>query len=136
MATQLFVNLAVKDLKKTMDFFSKLGFTFNMQFTDENAACMIINNEAFIMLLQEPFFKTFTRKELVDAHKSTEVLTSISAESKDKVNEILDKALSMGATEAREPQDQSFMFGRSFSDPDGHIWEVFWMDMNAFTKEQ
>ncbi len=130
MATQLFINLAVKDLKKTMDFFSKLGFTFNMQFTDENAACMIINDEAFVMLLQESFFKTFTKKELVNAHKGTEVLTSISAESKDKVNEIVDKALSISATETREPIDQGFMFGRSFNDPDGHIWEVFWMDMS------
>ena len=136
MATQLFINLAVKDVKKTMDFFSKLGFTFNMQFTNENAACMIINDEAFVMLLRESFFKTFIKKELVDAYKGTEVITSISAESKDKVNKIVDKALSIGATETREPLEQGFMFGRSFSDPDGHIWEVFWMDMNAFTKEQ
>jgi predicted lactoylglutathione lyase len=131
MATKMFINLAVKDLKQTMDFFSKLGFLYNPQFTDDNAACMVINDDCSVMLLAEAFFKTFTKKELVDAHKSTEVLTAISADSKDKVNEILDKALAMGATEAREPQDLGFMFGRSFSDLDGHIWEIIWMDQSV-----
>jgi predicted lactoylglutathione lyase len=131
MATKMFVNFAVKDLKNTMDFFSKLGFLYNPQFTDDNAACMVINDDCSVMLLAEAFFKTFTKKELVDAHKSTEVLTAISADSKDKVNEILDKALAMGATEAREPQDLGFMFGRSFSDLDGHIWEIIWMDQSV-----
>jgi len=127
----MFINLAVKDLKQTMDFFSKLGFLYNPQFTDDNAACMVINDDCSVMLLAEAFFKTFTKKELVDAHKSTEVLTAISADSKDKVNEILDKALAMGATEAREPQDLGFMYGRSFSDLDGHIWEIIWMDQSV-----
>ncbi|HEY5535629.1 MAG TPA: VOC family protein [Ignavibacteria bacterium] len=131
MATKMFINLAVKDLKQTMDFFSKLGFLYNPQFTDDNAACMVINDDCSVMLLAEAFFKTFTKKELVDAHKSTEVLTAISADSKDKVNEILDKALAMGATEAREPQDLGFMYGRSFSDLDGHIWEIIWMDQSV-----
>ncbi|HEY5122520.1 MAG TPA: VOC family protein [Ignavibacteria bacterium] len=131
MATKMFINLAVKDLKQTMDFFSKLGFLYNPQFTDDNAACMVINDDCSVMLLAEAFFKTFINKELVDAHKSTEVLTAISADSKDKVNEILDKALAMGATEAREPQDLGFMYGRSFSDLDGHIWEIIWMDQSV-----
>lgn len=131
MATKMFVNFAVKDLKNTMDFFSKLGFLYNPQFTDDNAACMVINDDCSVMLLAEAFFKTFTKKELVDAHKSTEALIAISADSKDKVNEILDKALAMGATEVREPQDHGFMFGRSFSDLDGHIWEIIWMDQSV-----
>lgn len=136
MLSKIFVNLAVKDLKKTMNFFSELGFKYNMQFTDDKAACMIINDDASVMLLSEPFFRTFTKKELADAHKSTEVLNAIMVESKEKVNNILEKALAMGATEAREPQDHGYMFARSFSDLDGHIWEVCWMDMEAFPKGQ
>lgn len=128
MATKMFVNLAVKDLQKTMEFFGKLGFTYNYQFTDEKAACMIINNDGYAMLLTEPFFKNFTKKDIVDAHKNTEVLLSISVEIRNDVDQMLDTALSMGATEAREPQDHGFMYGRSFNDLDGHIWEVIWMD--------
>lgn len=128
MTTMIFVNLPVKDLSRTMHFFSGLGFSFNKQFTDENAACMIINENAYVMLLVEPFFKGFTPKQLVNAHNETEVLTCISAESKDKVNELVDKAISQGASETRPAQDHGFMFGRSFNDLDGHIWEVIWMD--------
>ncbi len=128
MTTMIFVNLPVKDLSRTMHFFSGLGFSFNKQFTDENAACMIINENAYVMLLVEPFFKGFTPKQLVNAHNETEVLTCISAESKDKVNELVDKAIAQGATETRSAQDHGFMFGRSFNDLDGHIWEVIWMD--------
>jgi len=135
MSKKIFVNIAVKDLKKTINFFTELGFSFNMHFTDEKAASMIINDDAFVMFLQEEFFKTFTPKELVDAGKNTEVITALSAESKEEVNKILEKALSMGATETRESQENEFMFGRSFNDLDGHIWEVIWMDMAAFEKE-
>ncbi|MEI6089032.1 MAG: VOC family protein [bacterium] len=135
MATKLFVNLAVKDLPKTMEFFKELGFKYNYQFTDENAACMIINEDAYAMLLVEKFFKEFTRKELVDAHKSTEVLCAIMKDTKDEVNEMVDKALALGATESRETQDLGFMYSRPFSDLDGHIWEVGWMDMNYIQPE-
>jgi len=136
MATQMFVNLPVKDLKETRDFFSGLGFSYNPQFSDENAASMIINEDCFVMLLAEPFFKGFTKKELVNAHKSTEAILAISADSKEGVNAMLKKALSMGATETREAHDHGFMFVRSFNDLDGHIWEVIWMDMKAFPKKQ
>jgi len=135
MATKLFVNLAVKDLPKTMEFFKELGFKYNAQFTDDNAACMIINEEAYAMLLVEEFFKGFIKKELVDAHKSTEVLCALMKDSKEQVNEIFDKALAMGATEARETQDMGFMYSRAFSDLDGHIWEVGWMDINYIQPE-
>jgi predicted lactoylglutathione lyase len=128
MGTKIFVNLPVKDLNKSKEFFSKLGFAFNPQFTDQNAACMIIGEDNYAMLLVEQFFKTFTKKEIVDAKKSTEVLVALSAESKEEVDEMLGKALAAGAKEASEPQDHGFMYGRSLEDLDGHIWEIFWMD--------
>jgi predicted lactoylglutathione lyase len=132
MATKIFVNLPVKDLDKSKEFFVKLGYTINPQFTDEKAACVVISEDIYAMILKEEFFKTFTpKKEIADATKSTEVLVALSAGSKEKVNELLDKALAAGAREARPPEDHGFMYGRSFEDPDGHIWEVFWMDMNA-----
>ncbi len=132
MATKIFVNLPVKDLDKSKEFFVKLGYTINPQFTDEKAACVVISEDIYAMILREEYFKTFTpKKEIADATKSTEVLVALSADSKEKVNELLDKALAAGAREARPPEDHGFMYGRSFEDPDGHIWEVFWMDMNA-----
>lgn len=134
MATQIFVNLPVKDLDKSKAFFTKLGFTFNPQFTDDTAACMVISDNIFAMLLTHAKFREFTSKQIADAHKTTEVLTCISAESRDKVNELVDKALGAGALEARAPEDYGFMFGRSFNDPDGHIWEVMWMDKAALNQ--
>jgi predicted lactoylglutathione lyase len=135
MSTKIFVNLAVKDLNKSMDFFKSLGFSFNPQFTDETAACMVISEDIYTMLLTEEKFKEFTPKRIADSKNTTEVLTCISAESKDKVNELVDAALKAGATEARESMDYGFMYGRRFNDPDGHIWEVMWMDENAIEKE-
>ena len=128
MGTKIFVNLPVKDLDKSKKFFSKLGFAFNAQFTNENAACMVISEENYAMLLVESFFKTFTKKEIVNAKKSTEVLVALSSESKEDVDKLLRNALAAGAKEANEPQDHGFMYGRSFEDLDGHIWEIFWMD--------
>ncbi len=132
MATKIFVNLPVKDLKRTMDFFSRLGFTYNQQFTNDKAACMVVGEDIFVMLLVEPFFKGFTpKKEIADAWKQTEVLIALSADTKEQVNEMLEKALAAGGSEAREPEDHGFMYGRSFEDPDGHIWEITWMDPTA-----
>lgn len=131
MATKIFVNLPVKDLNKSMDFFKEIGYSFNPQFTDETAASMVITEDIYAMLLTHPKFKEFTKKEIADATKTTEVLTALSTDSKDKVNELVDKAIKAGATEAREPEDYGFMYSRSFNDLDGHIWEVFWMDINA-----
>ena len=128
MGTKVFVNLPVKDLEKSKEFFTKLGFTFNLQFTNKNAACMVISEENYAMLLVESFFKTFTKKEIVNAKQSTEVLVALSAESKENVDKMLHSALDAGAKEANEPQDHGFMYGRSFEDLDGHIWEIFWMD--------
>ena len=128
MISKIFVNLTVKDLEKSMAFFKAIGFTFNPQFTDKTAACMVMSEDIYAMLLTHEKIKQFTKKEIADAHKTTEVLTALAVESKAKVHELTDKAIAAGATEPRPPQDYGFMFGRSFEDPDGHIWELFWMD--------
>jgi uncharacterized protein len=130
MAKQIFINLPVKDLKKSMVFFKKLGFTFNMQFTDDKAACMIIGENIYAMLLLEKFFKTFTNKEICNAKKNTEVLIAIDAESKKAVDEMIRKAVEAGGSTYRNPQDHGWMYGHSFADLDGHQWEVLYMDEN------
>ena len=135
MAKQIFVNLPVKDLKKTIEFFAKLGFKFNPQFTNENATCMIVGENIFAMLLVEKFFRTFIKKEICDAKKSTEMLLGITAESREKVDDIVDKAVKAGGKEPRDAQDHEWMYGRAFEDLDGHIWEVFYMDMDAMPAE-
>jgi len=131
MAMNLFVNLPVKDLAKTKAFFEELGFVFNPQFTDENAACMVINDDTYFMLLTEPFFLSFTKKTLTDTSTSLEVMNAISVNSRDEVNAFVDKAMTLGVTEGNDPQDHGFMYSRSFQDLDGHIWEVSWMDPAA-----
>jgi uncharacterized protein len=127
-ATKIFVNLPVKNLDRSIAFFTALGYGLNPQFTDETAACLVISDDIFAMLLTEAKFKEFTKKDIADARKTTEVLTCLSVESKAKVDEIVETALNAGATEAREPMDYGFMYGKSFNDLDGHIWEIIWMD--------
>jgi len=134
MAKQIFVNLPVKDLNKTVEFFTKLGFRFNPQFTDDNATCMIVSDNIFVMLLVEKFFKTFTKKEICDAKKSTEVLIALSVESRKKVDEMINIALEAGGIEPRKPQDHGWMYGRSFEDINGHQWEIIYMDESAAKK--
>jgi predicted lactoylglutathione lyase len=128
MPTKIFVNLPVKNLKKSMSFFETLGYGFNEQFTDETAACMVIAQDIYAMLLTEAKFKDFTRKPVADATKVTEVLTALSVESRARVDALVDTALKAGATEAGEAMDYGFMYGRSFNDLDGHIWEIIYMD--------
>ena len=128
---QIYVNLAVNDLKRSMDFFAKLGFSFNQQFTDEKAACMIVNDEAYVMLLSKPFFQTFTKKVLCDTAKQTEALLALSCDSRAEVDEMVRRAVASGGSHAMESQDHGFMYGWSFYDPDGHHWEVLHMDMSA-----
>lgn len=120
--------MPVKDLKNTMDFFKQVGFEFNMQFTDENATSMIINDNTFAMLLVEPYFQSFTNKELVDATKSTEMLIALSVDNRAQVDEIVNKALAAGGTPSNDPKDYGFMYSWSFQDINGHIWEVFYME--------
>jgi len=129
MATNIFVNLAVKNLDKTKEFFSRLGYTFNQQFTDDKAACMVISETIYAMLISEAYFKTFIpNKEISDTSKSKEVLLALSADSRQQVDEMADKAVAAGGKNFRDPDDHGFMYSRSFEDLDGHVWEVFWMN--------
>jgi len=131
MSTKMFVNLPVKDLDRTVAFFTALGFKFNPQFTDKNATCMIVSEEAFVMLLVEPFFNGFTPKPISDAKKSTEVLLCLSAESRAEVDDMVAKAIAAGGSAPNKPQDHGFMYQHGFEDLDGHLWEVAYMDMSA-----
>jgi predicted lactoylglutathione lyase len=125
---KIFVNLAVADLGKTVEFFSQLGFSFDPRFTDENATCMILSDEAFVMLLVKDRFKDFIKKEICDSTTHTEAILALSAESREEVDELVKKAFAAGAEPANDPMDHGFMYGWSFQDLDGHLWEVFWMD--------
>ncbi|GEP97112.1 VOC family protein [Chitinophaga cymbidii] len=135
MATQIFVNLPVKDLNKSVEFFTKLGYTFNPQFTDENATSMIVSDNIFVMLLVEPYFQTFTKKPVTDTSKSNEAIICLSAQSREEVDEIVSKAVSAGATTPLDKQDHGFMYGHGFRDLDGHLWEYMFMDMSAMPQE-
>ncbi len=128
---KIFVNLPVRDLKRSMDFFSALGFSFNPQFTDDKAACMIISDEAFVMLLTEAFFKTFTDRDLADTSRQVEGIFALSCTSRGEVDEIVKKAIAAGGKDAKHSQDHGFMYFSSFYDLDGHHWEVLWMDPSA-----
>lgn len=131
MATKIFVNLPVKNLDRSIDFFTKLGFTFNPQFTDETATCMIVSEDIFVMLLTHDKFQTFTPKEICDATKSTEVLLCLSTESRKEVDEMVEGAIAAGGTTYNEPQDHGFMYAHGFQDLDGHIWELIYMEPSA-----
>jgi len=131
MSTKIFINLPVKDLNKSIDFFTKLGYTFDPQFTDENATCMIISDEIYAMLLVEKFFMSFTKKEICDTSKSAETILALSVNSRKEVDEMIRKAIKAGATTPNPPQDHGWMYGHGYQDLDGHLWEVFFMDMNA-----
>ena len=128
MPTQIFVNLPVKDLERSKNFFTALGYSFNSQFTDENAACLVISDNIYAMLLVEPFFKSFTQKEITDTSHSTEAILALGVDSREQVDELADKAMAAGAGKYNDPSDQGFMYSRSFQDPDGHLWEVLYMD--------
>lgn len=131
MSRKLFVNISVRDLKRSMDFFSTLGFKFNPQFTDEKAACMVVSDEAYFMLLTDPFFRTFTKRQPADTAELTEAMFALSCVSKAEVDEMVRKAIDAGGRHAMDPIDHGFMYGWSFYDLDGHHWEVLWMDPNA-----
>lgn len=131
MAKQIFVNLPVKDLDASITFFSKLGFTFNQQFTNEKATCMIIGDNIFAMLLVEYFFKTFTTKEISDATKTAEAILALAVDSRQEVDEMIKNAGEAGGSIPRKPQDDGWMYSHSFEDLDGHIWELFYMDPSS-----
>ena len=128
MATKIFINLPVKDLERSKTFFTGLGYSFNPQFTDEKAACMVISEHIYVMMLIESYFKTFTKKEIGDAHQATEVLLALDATSREEVQQIITKATEFGGSIYAEPQDHGWMYQHSFADPDGHQWEIVYMD--------
>ena len=132
--TQIFVNLPVKDLSKSTAFFTALGFTFNPQFTDNTAACMVVGESIYVMLLTEAKFQTFTPKKICDATSSTEVLVCLSVESRQAVDEMVRKAIGAGGATYNEPQDHGFMYGHGFQDLDGHIWELIFMEPSAISQ--
>jgi predicted lactoylglutathione lyase len=135
MATQIFVNLPVKDLHRSVEFFTTLDFTFDPQFTDENATCMIVGENIFVMLLVESFFKSFTHKDLCDATKSTEVIVCLSLDSREKVDEMVSKAVAAGGTTPNQSKDHGFMYQHGFQDLDGHLWELIYMEPSTTTRE-
>ena len=131
MSRQIYVNLPIKNMERTKAFFTSLGFSFNPQFTNEQGACMVIADGIHAMLLVESFFQTFTKKPVADATRSTEVLVCLSCESRAEVDSLVKQAVAAGGTAPNPPQDHGFMYGHGFTDLDGHIWELVYMDPNA-----
>jgi predicted lactoylglutathione lyase len=131
MPRMIFVNLPVQDLTKSVGFFTALGFEFNERFTDENATCMVVSDHACVMLLTRPFFASFTTRQVHEAAGPTEAIIALSAESRDEVDALVDRALELGGAAVKDPADEGYMYGRSFYDLDGHAWEVMWMDPGA-----
>ena len=136
MEKQIFINLPVADLKKSTDFYTAIGFTNNTQLTDTTAACMVLSDEIFVMLLTHVKFSEFTKKKIADTQTTASVINSLSVESNAAVNEFMTKALNAGATEPQEAKDYGFMLQRSLEDLDGHLWEVFYMDMSKMPKKK
>lgn len=131
----IFLNLPVKDVQKSTDFFKALGFAMNPQFSDENTSCIIIGDNIFALIMSEDRFKDFTDKEIVDTSTSAEVILALSAKSRDQVDEIINKALAAGGKKYNDPQDYGFMYQWSFQDLDGHLWEIVYMDESALQQE-
>ena len=131
MSTKIFLNLPVKDVAAAQRFYTGLGYSVNPHFTGENSACLVISEHITAMLLSEPHFKEFTANEIADTTRTTEVIIALSAETRAAVDELADKALAAGGSEPKAPQDHGFMYGRSFTDLDGHHWELMWMDPAA-----
>jgi hypothetical protein len=132
MTTKIFVNLPVKDLRSSMAFFTGLGYTFNPRFTDETAACLVISDDIYAMLLTEAKFREFTPKPVCDASKSTEVLVCLSCESREQVDDLVRRAVAFGGTTYTEPKDYGFMYQHGFQDLDGHIWELIYMETETW----
>ncbi|SDM22721.1 hypothetical protein SAMN04487896_5679 [Paenibacillus sp. ov031] len=135
-AKQIFVNLPVKDLKRSVDFFTKVGFEFNVNFTDESATCMIIGDNIYAMLLVEDRFQSFISKKISNAADTAEVIVALSVESREQVDLIVQAALDAGGKPYNDPQDHGFMYGWSFQDPDDHLWEVSYMDLSSFPTQE
>ncbi len=135
MNQQIYINLPVRDLGRTQAFFAALGYGFNPQFSNDKAACMVVSESIYVMLLTEPFFQSFTDKTISDARRHTEVLLCLSCNSRDEVDAMVKKAWEAGGKVPRPAVDHGFMYQHGFEDPDGHLWELAWMDMAAFTAQ-
>ncbi len=135
MPKKIFVNLPVNNLQKSIDFFTTVGFTFNPQFTDENATCMIISDEINVMLLTHKHFSSFVKKPIADATQTAEMILAVQVESKEKVDDYVQKAVAAGAKTPMADQDYGWMYSKGFEDLDGHLWEVFWMDEKAMPRK-
>lgn len=133
-STHTFVNLPVKDLNQTKDFFSSIGFEFNPQFSDEKAACLVINDNTFVQLLTKSYFQTFISKPVADVASAAAGIIALSADSREQVDELADKALAAGGKQSKEPADHGFMYVRSFEDLDGHLWEIAFFDPSAYSQ--
>ncbi len=131
MTTQMFLNVPVKDLERSKAFFARLGYKFDAQFSNEQGACMIVDQNIFVMLLVEAFFQTFIKKTICDARTSTEAIICLSMDSRAKVDEIVRDALAAGAAATREAKDHGFMYEHGFEDLDGHLWEFVYMEPQA-----
>ena len=131
MSRMIFVNLPVKDLPRSMEFFRALGFTFNEAFTNEQAAAMIVSDQAYVMLVTEPFFEQFSDKSIADSSKAMEVQNAVSAASREEVDQLVQKAIAAGGKAPRPAADEGFMYSRGFTDLDGHQWDFVWMDPSA-----
>ncbi|TFZ05234.1 glyoxalase/bleomycin resistance/extradiol dioxygenase family protein [Ramlibacter henchirensis] len=136
MARKIFVNLPVRDLERSKAFFAALGFSFNPQFTNDKGACMVVSEDIYAMLLVEPFFQTFTKKPVANARETTEVLVCLSCDSREEVDDLVRKALAGGGAAPNAPQDHGFMYAHGFEDPDGHVWELVWMNPSATPAQQ
>lgn len=134
MGQQIFINFPVADLDVSKNFYKALGYTINPLYTNENAACVVVSDEIHVMLLTKPFFSTFTKKEIINAKTSVQTLVCLSANSRAEVDTLVDKALAAGGKIERPINDHEFMYERSFNDPDGHVWEIMYMDEAAYKK--
>ena len=135
MATKIFVNLPVKDLNKSKEFYTAIGFTINEQFTDETAACVVVSEDIYIMILTYDKYKQFTPREIADASKVSQVINALTFDNREQVDDIYNKAIKAGGSEVGATQDHGFMYSRSFCDVDGHTWESFYMDMSAVPQQ-
>ena len=134
MAKQMFLNIAIKDLAKSVGFFKKLGFTFDKKFTNKDATCMIVGKDIYVMLLTQKFFKTFVKKRIINPKKECEGIIGIHVGSKKEVDILFSKAIKAGGRKDKEGYDYGWMYGKTFEDLDGHIWEVFYMNVNKMPK--
>ncbi|MCP8899320.1 VOC family protein [Gilvimarinus xylanilyticus] len=135
MPDKIFVNFPVKSLPTSIEFFRGLGFDFDPQFTDDNATCMIVSDNIYVMLLTDSYFKTFTPKQLCNTRDQIETLVALSCASREEVDHLVERGIALGGREPRAAMDHGFMFQRTLEDLDGHTWELFYMDPEHLQKQ-